>query len=130
MLETFEPLDAFCGFSVDDLAKAKQFYHETLGLEVNENNAGFTIQFPKTGSVFVYTKPNHQPASYTNLNFIVSNIEAAVDSLITKGVHFERYDGMQQDEKGIAYSTGEHSGPPIAWFKDPAGNILALIQRS
>ena len=121
---------AFSGFSVDDLAKAKEFYTRTLGLELADDKMGLQLKFPGGGQVFVYDKPDHQPASFTILNFVVDDIDAAVDELISSGVTMERYDNMPapQDEKGILRGRGANQGPDIAWFKDPAGNILAILQ--
>jgi catechol 2,3-dioxygenase-like lactoylglutathione lyase family enzyme len=121
----FKDANAFSGFSVDDLDRAKQFYGETLGLIISENPAGLELQLGGGGRVFVYPKPNHEPATFTILNFAVSNIDQAVDELAAAGVTFERYDGMEQDDRGIARGDG---GPNIAWFKDPAGNILSVLE--
>jgi catechol 2,3-dioxygenase-like lactoylglutathione lyase family enzyme len=121
----FKDANAFSGFSVDDLDRAKEFYGETLGLSVSENPAGLELQLGGGGRVFVYPKPNHEPATFTILNFAVPNIDQAVDELAGAGVTFERYDGMEQDEKGISRGGG---GPNIAWFKDPAGNILSVLE--
>jgi catechol 2,3-dioxygenase-like lactoylglutathione lyase family enzyme len=127
MLKT---LAAFNGFSVDDLAKAKQFYTETLGLGLASEEMGLQLQLPGGGETFVYEKADHQPATYTMLNFVVADIGAAVDELTAQGVVFERYEGMPapQDEKGILHGLAAGQGPDIAWFKDPAGNILAVLQ--
>jgi catechol 2,3-dioxygenase-like lactoylglutathione lyase family enzyme len=121
----FKDANAFSGFSVDDLDRAKQFYGETLGLIISENPAGLELQLGGGGRVFVYPKPNHEPATFTILNFAVSNIGQAVDELAAAGVTFERYDGLEQDDRGIARGDG---GPNIAWFKDPAGNILSVLE--
>jgi catechol 2,3-dioxygenase-like lactoylglutathione lyase family enzyme len=118
--------NAFSGFSVDDLDRAKQFYGETLGLSISENPAGLELQLGGGGRVFLYPKPNHEPATFTILNFPVENIERAVDELTAAGVRFERYDGIESDEQGISRGTG---GPTIAWFKDPAGNILSVLEQ-
>jgi catechol 2,3-dioxygenase-like lactoylglutathione lyase family enzyme len=116
---------AFSGFSVDDIGKAKAFYGETLGLDVSDGPMGnLDLNLAGGSHVFVYPKENHEPATYTVLNFPVDDVEKAVDGLTTKGVPFERYDGFEQDKKGIA--RGE--GPSIAWFKDPAGNILSVLE--
>lgn len=115
---------AFSGFSADDLGKAKQFYGQALGLEVTDEPAGLGVQLGGGKTVFIYPKENHQPATYTILNFPVSDIEKAVDELTTAGVQFERYEGMDQDERGIVRG----NGPNIAWFKDPAGNILSVLE--
>ena len=117
---------AFSGFAVDDLEKAKQFYSETLGLEVTEENDLLTLHIAGDRPVLVYPKPNHTPASFTILNFPVDDIEAAVDQLAARGVDFERYEGtpIATDEKGIFRG----GGPLIAWFTDPAGNVLSVIE--
>jgi catechol 2,3-dioxygenase-like lactoylglutathione lyase family enzyme len=123
----FRDANAFSGFSVGDLQRAKQFYGETLGLSVSQNPAGLELHLGGGARVFVYPKPNHEPATFTILNFPVASIDEAVDELTAVGVTFERYDGLEQDEKGIARGGG---GPNIAWFKDPAGNILSVLEDS
>jgi predicted enzyme related to lactoylglutathione lyase len=115
---------AFSGFSVDDTEAAKRFYGEVLGVEVTEANGLLTLHLAGDRETLIYPKDNHEPATFTILNFPVPDIEAAVDELGKRGVTFERYEDFDQDERGI--QRGE--GPPIAWFTDPAGNILALIQ--
>ena len=117
---------AFSGFAVDDIEKAKQFYSETLGLEVTEENDLLTLHIAGDRPVLVYPKPNHTPASFTILNFPVDDIEAAVDQLAARGVDFERYEGtpIATDEKGIFRG----GGPLIAWFTDPAGNVLSVVE--
>ena len=120
----FKDSKAFSGFSADDIPRAKQFYGETLGLNVSEEMGGLILHLGSGADVFVYTKENHVPATFTILNFPVENVDAAVDRLTEAGVTFERYDGIDQDDKGIARG-GE--GPTIAWFKDPAGNILSVL---
>jgi catechol 2,3-dioxygenase-like lactoylglutathione lyase family enzyme len=117
---------AFSGFSVDDLSKARDFYANTLGVEVSDGEMG-TLRLGLGGgaSVYVYPKDNHQPATYTVLNFPVPDVGAAVDQLSAAGVQFERYEGFDQDERGIVH--GDVNGPDIAWFKDPAGNILSVL---
>ncbi len=119
---------AFSGFSVNDIQKAKEFYSEILGLEVKDTPMGLLELNPEGGNrVIIYSKPNHVAATFTVLNFPVKNIDEAVDELIKKGITFEQYDGtIKTDEKGICRSGGK--GPNIAWFKDPAGNILSLIE--
>jgi catechol 2,3-dioxygenase-like lactoylglutathione lyase family enzyme len=121
-----ESSKAFSGFSVDDVPRAKQFYAETLGLEVTEEDGMLTLNIAGDRPTLVYPKPDHEPAKYTILNFPVDDIEAAVDALAERGVQFERYEGteIETDERGIMRS----GGPLIAWFKDPAGNVLSVIQ--
>ena len=116
---------AFSSYSVDDVGAAKEFYGSTLGLNVDERPEGLGISLATGGSVFLYPKDNHEPATFTVLNFGVDDVEAAVDELTAKGVTMERYEGFDQDERGIAAGTG---GPHIAWFKDPAGNVLSVTQ--
>jgi catechol 2,3-dioxygenase-like lactoylglutathione lyase family enzyme len=123
-----KPVSAFSGFSVDDIDRAKAFYTEVLGLEVTDEMGGLRLQLPGGAQVYVYAKPDHQPAAYTALNFVVEDIDATVDALQQSGVTFERYDGMHQDEKGIARGKQADMGPDIAWFKDPAGTILSVLQ--
>jgi predicted enzyme related to lactoylglutathione lyase len=121
----FKDTKAFSGFSVDDIPRAKQFYGETLGLEVSEEYGMLTLRLGGGGTVLVYPKDNHTPATFTILNFPVPDIEAAVDRLTQAGVRFEQYEGdLQTDEKGIF--RGE--GPLIAWFTDPAGNIISVLE--
>ena len=121
-----ESTKAFSGFAVDDLDKAQEFYGETLGLEVTrETPMLITLHLAGDRPTMVYLKPDFEPATYTILNFPVADIEQAVDELAGRGVSFERYEGFGQDEKGIARGD---EGPPIAWFKDPAGNILAVLE--
>ena len=121
----FAETKAYSGFAVDDLDRARQFYGETLGLPITVVEEGnlITIELAGGRDTIVYHSPTFSPGSYTILNFEVEDIEAAVGELASRGVEFERYEGMEQDEKGIA-----HVGPDIAWFKDPAGNILSVIQ--
>lgn len=117
----------FSGFSVDDLAKAKKFYTDVLGLTAEDAGPGIRLHLPGGGTVFAYPKGSaHQPATFTILNFVVDDVDAAVDQLSGQGVRFERYDsgGLKTDAKGI--SRGQ--GPDIAWFKDPAGNILSVVE--
>ena len=125
----FKDIKAFSSFSADDIHKAKEFYGQTLGLEVSETNEGLDLQIAGGGHVFIYPKPNHAPASFTVLNFPVDDIDSAVDELKALGVEFESYDGeLKTDEKGIFRGGEEGSGPEIAWFKDPAGNILSVLE--
>lgn len=123
----------FSGFSVDDLAEAKKFYNETLGIKVTEQKGmGITLHLGHSAEVFIYEKPDHQPATYTNLNFVVEDIDAAIDEMTAAGVVFEHYDdlggGAVPDEKGVLRGLSANMGPDIAWFKDPAGNTLAILQ--
>ena len=120
----FANTKAFSGFAVDDIPKAQRFYGDTLGLRVSEQYGMLTLHIAGDRDTLVYPKPDHTPATYTILNFPVDDIDAAVDELTERGVGFERYDGAPQDERGIM--RGE--GPYIAWFKDPAGNILSVLQ--
>ena len=123
MLETNK---AFSSFSVNDLQKAKEFYGRTLGLEVSESAEGLKVHPGGNLDVFIYPKPNHTPATFTVLNFLVDDIESAVDELKKTGVRFEKYEGeIKTDEKGIH----RNGGPSIAWFKDPAGNILSVLEK-
>lgn len=122
----FANTKAFSGFSVDDLEKARDFYGDILGLDVTEENGMLDLHIAGDRDILVYPKPDHTPAVFTILNFPVDDIDRAVDELTERGVRFERYDGFDQDEKGI--SRGE--GPPIAWFTDPAGNILSVLQEA
>lgn len=125
----FKDTKAFSGFSVDDIQKAEQFYGETLGLDVSKNEMGIlTLKIAGGGIVIAYPKPNHEPATFTILNFQVADVDKAVDELINKGITFEQYDWgeMKTDEKGIMRGNGR--GPDIAWFKDPAGNILSVLK--
>jgi catechol 2,3-dioxygenase-like lactoylglutathione lyase family enzyme len=126
----FKAAAAFAGISVDDLSKAKEFYTKTLGLKLSDDKMGLQLELPGGGGLFVYDKQDHQPATYTALNFVVSDIDTAVDALTEAGVKFEHYDNMplKQDDKGIARGLAAGQGPDIAWFKDPAGNILAVLQ--
>ena len=120
---------AFSGFSVDDIDAAREFYGTTLGLDVEDNPMGFLdLKLSSGASVFIYSKPNHQPASFTILNFPVADIDAAVDDLIARGVQTKIYSDAEfpSDERGIVRGNGH--GPDIAWFRDPAGNVLAVMQ--
>jgi catechol 2,3-dioxygenase-like lactoylglutathione lyase family enzyme len=122
----FRDTKAFSGFSVDDIPKAKQFYSETLGLDVSEFNGMLSLNIAGGNPVLIYPKPNHVPATYTILNFPVADVEQTVDELTRRGVRFEIYDlpGLKTDERGIARG----NGPTIAWFKDPAGNTLSVLE--
>jgi catechol-2,3-dioxygenase len=120
---------AFGGFSVNSIEQVKPFYEKTLGLDVSEENGMLALHLATGGTVIAYPKDEgHQPATFTIINFPVDDINKAVDELIASGVVFEVYDGMHQDEKGIARGKAANMGPDIAWFKDPAGNILSILQ--
>ena len=119
---------SFAGFSADDIAKAREFYRGTLGLEVTEANGMLTLHLAGGGTVLIYPKDDHEPASFTVLNFPVADIDRVADELATAGVVFERYEGMPHDERGVVRPPSPEYGPPIAWFKDPAGNILSILQ--
>jgi catechol 2,3-dioxygenase-like lactoylglutathione lyase family enzyme len=121
---------AFSSFSVDDLKTAKEFYGQKLGLEVSETNEGLGLQVTGGGEIFIYPKANHIPATFTVLNFSVDDIDQAVDELGGSGVQFESYEGeMKTDKKGIFRGAARGEGPNIAWFKDPAGNILSVLEQ-
>jgi catechol 2,3-dioxygenase-like lactoylglutathione lyase family enzyme len=121
----FADTKAFSGFAVDDLQKAREFYEGTLGLRVSESDGLLTLHLAGDRDTLIYLKPDFTPATYTILNFPVDDVEEAVDELTARGVRFERYDGFDQDDKGISRA---QDGPPIAWFTDPAGNILAVLE--
>jgi catechol 2,3-dioxygenase-like lactoylglutathione lyase family enzyme len=120
----FANTKAFSGFAVDDVETARAFYGETLGLKTSEQNGLMVLHLAGDRDTVVYPRPDFTPATYTILNFPVDDIDAAVDALSARGVDFERYDGFEQDEKGVMRS----GGPYIAWFRDPAGNILSVLQ--
>lgn len=122
----FKDAKSFSSFSVNDLKKAKEFYGGTLGIEVAETPEGLELHLAGGNRVFLYPKPNHKSASFTVLNFPVKNIEEAVGELVDLGVRLEQYDlpDMKTDKMGIARGPG----PKIAWFKDPAGNILSVLE--
>lgn len=120
----FRDTKAFSGFAVDDVAKAREFYEGTLGLETSEEHGLLWLHLAGDRDTLAYPSPSHTPAGYTILNFPVEDIEAAVDALVARGVEFIRYDGMPQDERGIM----REGGPFIAWFRDPAGNVLSVLQ--
>jgi catechol 2,3-dioxygenase-like lactoylglutathione lyase family enzyme len=121
----FAQTKAFSGFAVPDLEQARGFYEGTLGLNVSEDNDLLILHLAGGRDTLVYPKPDHEPATYTILNFEVDDIDEAVDQLTQRGVEFERYDGMEQDDKGISR---DPAGPPIAWFTDPAGNIFSVLE--
>lgn len=120
----FKNTEAFSGFSVDDIPAAKRFYGETLGLDVTEEYGMLTLHITGGNGILVYPKVDHTPATFTILNFPVDDIDAAVAELTRRGVTFERYEGSDQDDKGIARG----QGPDIAWFRDPAGNVLSVLR--
>ncbi|MGB2711370.1 MAG: VOC family protein [Conexibacter sp.] len=120
----FANTKAFSGFAVDDVARAQEFYGETLGLETSVEHGLLTLHLAGERPTLVYPKPDFAPATYTILNFPVGDIEATVDALVDRGVRMERYEGFAQDERGIF----REEGPLIAWFKDPAGNVLSVLQ--
>jgi catechol 2,3-dioxygenase-like lactoylglutathione lyase family enzyme len=115
---------AFSGFGVDDVPRAREFYGQTLGLRTSEEHGMLTLHLAGDRDTLVYPRPGHRPAEYTILNFPVDDIDRAVDELSARGVRFEHYDGFEQDAKGIMRA----GGPPIAWFTDPAGNVLSVLQ--
>ena len=128
-MTAFTTNGAFSGFSVDDLDAAREFYGDTLGLEVEPNDMGFlNLRLSSGGSVLIYAKPNHTPASFTILNFPVPDVDSAVDDLNARGVNTKIYSDSEfpSDSRGIV--RGEGHGPDIAWFRDPAGNVLAVMQ--
>ncbi|OAH16438.1 VOC family protein [Streptomyces jeddahensis] len=120
----FGTTKAFSGFSVDDIDAARKFYGETLGIRVSEQNGLLTLHIAGDRDILVYPKPDHTPATYTILNFPVDDIEAAVGELSARGVQFQRYERLETDEKGIFRG----GGPLIAWFTDPAGNVLSVLE--
>jgi len=121
----FKDTKAFSGFSVDDVRRAKEFYGRTLGLDVSESHDMLQLHIAGGTEILIYPKANHTPATFTILNFPVVNIEQAVDELAKRGVRFEHYEGeLQTDERGVFRG----GGPKIAWFKDPAGNILSVLE--
>jgi catechol 2,3-dioxygenase-like lactoylglutathione lyase family enzyme len=120
----------FSGVSVDDLDEARRFYSGALGFPIHEGFGGFDVELPGGAALWVYGKPDHQPATFTVLNFVVPDIDAAVDELNGAGVQTKIYpdDQFWTDDKGIARGRSANRGPDIAWFKDPAGNVLAVLQ--
>jgi predicted enzyme related to lactoylglutathione lyase len=123
-----EASKAFSGFSANDIEKAKEFYGKTLGLKVSESHGLLTLHLAGDNNVLIYPKPNHVPATFTVLNFPVKDVDQAVDELTKRGVRFEIYDlpDIKTDKKGIMRG----KGPTIAWFKDPAGNILSVLEQN
>ncbi len=126
--DMFKDSKAFSGFSVNDIAAARDFYAKTLGLNVKEEHGMLTLHLTTGGNVLIYPKGDHVPATYTILNFPVDSIDKAVDELVGKGVTFDQYSNMT-DEKGVMRGLSRNQGPDIAWFKDPAGNILSVLQQ-
>lgn len=126
----FKDCPAFSGFSVNDLGVAKTFYVDKLGLEIVDESMGLSLKLGNGGTIFVYEKEDHTPASFTILNFVVKNIDATIDELAAQGISMEIYDNMPapQDERGVLRGLAANMGPDIAWFKDPAGNILSVLQ--
>ncbi len=120
----FKETKAFSGFSVDDIDQAKDFYGGTLGIDLTDENGMVGLHIADGGDIIIYPKDDHTPASFTILNFPVDDVDQAVDELTERGVSFERYEGLQQDEKGIS----RDDMGAIAWFKDPAGNVLSVLQ--
>jgi catechol 2,3-dioxygenase-like lactoylglutathione lyase family enzyme len=121
----FEDTKAYSGFAVKDLREARQFYAETLGLRTSEEHDQMWLHLADGRDTLAYQQPEASPASYTILNFEVDDIDQAVDALAARGVRFERYDGIAQDDKGVS-----RDGPYIAWFKDPSGNVLSVLQET
>ena len=122
---------AFSGFAAPDIDAARAFYRDTLGLTVNDEMMGqISLDLPGGGWVLIYPKPDHVPATYTVLNLEVEDIDAAVDELVAAGVEILRYEGFDQDERGIARGIATRQGPDIAWFTDPAGNIVSVLQNA
>jgi predicted enzyme related to lactoylglutathione lyase len=125
------PLDIFSGFSVDDIGAAKSFYADALGLDVTDGPMGnLDLRLPAGGHVFIYPKPDHEPASFTILNLVVADIDAAVDDLHAQGIATKIYDDetLPTDDRGVMRGRAAGRGPDIAWFRDPAGNVLSVLQ--
>jgi len=123
----FKDVRAYSGFSVDDLGAAREFYGDVLGLEMEDYGPGVMLRIAGSNGVFFYAKDDHVPATFTILNFPIDDIDRVVDELMDKGVGFELYEGIT-DERGVARGLSTGQGPDIAWFRDPAGNILAVLQ--
>lgn len=125
----FKDTAAFSSFSVNDIAAAKKFYGDTLGMDVVEHDGMLELTIAGAGKILIYAKPNHAPATFTILNFPVAAIEKTVDELTSRGVRFEHYGGeLQTDAKGIHRDSGDRGPKAIAWFTDPAGNILSVLE--
>jgi predicted enzyme related to lactoylglutathione lyase len=125
----FKDTKAFSGFSSNDLEATKEFYGNVLGISIKETPEGLVLEIPGTNGVFIYPKEDHTPATFTVLNFEVDDIDTAVDELTEKGIVFEQYENMT-DEKGVARGISANMGPDIAWFKDPAGNVLSVLHQA
>lgn len=124
-------VSSFSGLSVDDIDQAREFYIDTLELPLLDDSMGLTIALPGGGQLFIYEKEDHEPANYTVLNFVVENINEAIDHLVNEHrIQFERYDNLpaEQDERGVLRGKAAGMGPDIAWFTDPAGNVISLIE--
>lgn len=122
---------AFSGFSVKDISVAKQFYSQVLGLEVSEDAMGLKLFTAHNSPIFIYSKEDHKPAEFTILNFPVENIDKTIDELVAKGIEFKQYDlgnGAKTDAKGVLRGLSANMGPDIAWFEDPSGNVLSILQ--
>ena len=121
--------NTFGSFSVDDLDKAHTFYSKVTGIKTERSNMGLRLLLPQGGTVFLYQKQDHRPASFTVLNFVVQNLGQAMEQLKSKGVEFEYYQGLTHDDR-VMHGIAQNAGPDIAWFKDPAGNILSVLQEA
>jgi catechol 2,3-dioxygenase-like lactoylglutathione lyase family enzyme len=124
-------VSSFSGISVSSLPEARTFYVDTLALPLKDDSMGLLLELPGSGQLFIYEKSNHVPAEFTVLNFVVENINDTIDHLVNDhGIRFERYENLPapQDERGVLRGKAANEGPDIAWFKDPAGNVLALIE--
>jgi predicted enzyme related to lactoylglutathione lyase len=132
MRDSLDSSRAFSSFSTNDLEEAKSFYGEVLGMDIEEEGKmGLRINLSSGGIVFIYPKEDHEPATFTVLNFPVDDIDKSVDILIEKGISLERYEGFEQDEKGVFRNSDPGRGPAaIAWFKDPSGNVISILQEN
>jgi catechol 2,3-dioxygenase-like lactoylglutathione lyase family enzyme len=129
MQSSMKVKNSFSSFSVDNLDKAQKFYSEIAELETERSSMGLSLHLPGGGKVYVYPKQEHQPASFTVLNFVVSNLGEAMEQLKNRGVEFEYYEGLT-DEDRILHGIAQNKGPDIAWFKDPSGNIISVLQET
>ncbi len=125
----FDIRDTFSSFSVDDVDRAEKFYSEVTGLKTERNSMGLRLHLPGGGRIFLYPKQDHQPASFTVLNFVVSDLNEAMKQLKNRGVEFEYYPRLTDEDK-IMHGIALNRGPDIAWFKDPAGNIISVLQEA